>query len=114
MMIRSFISVNKEIDIDVKSGEFVINSGVEKIVRFFLEPETIDNQGLVTSSQISIKTAMPHMNDVVDAISSVMEYHGIEGYLDGNRIVIEDAEYLAEDTVDALETAVKGLNTYLK
>jgi hypothetical protein len=35
IMIRSFISVNKEIDIDVKSGEFVINSGVEKIVRFF-------------------------------------------------------------------------------
>jgi hypothetical protein len=54
------------------------------------------------------------MDDVVDTISSVMEYHGVEGYLDGNTIVIEDAEYLAEDTIDALETAVKGLNTYLK
>jgi hypothetical protein len=113
-MIRSFISVNKEIDIDVKSGEFVINSGVEKIVRLFVEPEIIDNQGSVTSGQISIKTAMPYIDDVVDTISSVMEYHGVEGYLDGNTIVIEDAEYLAEDTIDALETAVKGLNTYLK
>lgn len=113
-MARAFISVNQNIDIDVKSGQFVLNAETPEPVKFFISPEVIDQDGNETGSKISIKSAMPHIDDVVETLSPVLEYHGVKGYLAGNTIVIDDADYLADDTIEAIQTAVKGLNTYLK
>ena len=113
-MARAFISVNNNIDIDVKSGEFVLTSEKSEMVKFSISPEFINQEGEITGSKISIKSAMPHIDDVVETLSPVLDYHGVQGFLSGNTIVINDADYLADDTVEALRTAVKGLNTYLK
>lgn len=113
-MAQAFISVNQNIDIDVKSGQFVLHAEKLEPVKLSISPDVVDADGTETGSKISIKSAMPHIDDVVETLSPVLEYHGVKGYLSGNTIVIEDADYLADDTIEAIETAVKGLNTYLK
>lgn len=113
-MARAFISVNKNIDIDVKSGEFVINSTPVDQVKLTYNPSGVDDSGVTTPGSISIKTAISLIDEVSETISPILEYHGVEAYLDRNVITIDNIDYLEEDTIEALEVAVKGLNHYLK
>lgn len=113
-MVQSFISVNNNIDIDVKSGEFVINASPADQVKISFNHSGVDQGGHSTPGFISIKTAQHLINDVISVIDPILEYHGIEAETSNNSIIINDSEYLEQDTIDALELAVKGLNTYLK
>ena len=114
-MANIFISVNPSIDIDVKSGDFVVTrSEQNEAVKMLKTPSIVSADGVIQGSSISIKTAMPFVDEVAETVSSVLEYHGVEAFISGTTINIEDAEFLEEDTIEALETAVKGLNTYLK
>lgn len=114
-MAEIFISVNQSIDIDVKSGQFVINqNGNNDVVRILSTPSVVGHDGAQSGATLSIKTAQPYIQEVSEVIDSVLEYHGVDAIIDGNSIVIDDADYLADDTVEAIEIAVKGLNSYLK
>lgn len=114
-MAEIFISVSNGIDIDVKSGEFVINTNRDADkVRIVSSPSSVSSDGHEYASQILIKTAQPFMDELQDVISNVLDYHGVGARVQGSSIVIDDADYLSEDTIEALQVAVKGLNTYLK
>jgi sulfate adenylyltransferase subunit 1 (EFTu-like GTPase family) len=114
-MANVFISVSNSIDIDVKSGDFVVTKNEQnEAVKMLKTPSIVFADGAIQGSLISIKTAMPFVDEVAETVYSVLDYHGVEALMDGTTINIEDAEFLEEDTIEALETAVKGLNNYLK
>jgi hypothetical protein len=112
---EAFISVNNSIDIDVKSGDFVLTSAEQnETVKILRTPSTVSADGHSLGGTLSIKTAMPFLDEVAETVSPILEYHGVEAFMEGSTISIMDAEFLEEDTIEALETAVKGLNNHLK
>jgi hypothetical protein len=112
---QAFVSINKNMDIEVKSGQIVMTSGSEKNeVTISMTPSSIDSDGFENAGFISVKSSRALVNEVKSILDPVFEYHGIDAQVSGTSVIISDIDYLAEDTIEAIEVAVKGMNSYLK
>jgi len=111
---EAFISINQSLDIEVKSGQVVMTKPVGNEVTLSLMPSTVGTDGSQEPSQIMLKASPSMIREVKSIIDPVLDYHGIDATVSGGKITITDADYLAEDTIEAIQLAVKGMNNYLK
>jgi hypothetical protein len=111
---QAFISINQSLDIEVKSGQVVMTKPAGNEVTISMKPSTVNADGFGESSQIMLKASPSIIREVKSIIDPVLDYHGIDAIVSGGKITISDADYLADDTINAIELAVKGMNSYLK
>ncbi len=111
MNYKALISLPDGQDIEVKSGRVINNRNMSKLRQALeLLTEVVESSQKPETKQYNLVIAGEESDliEVKSLIEPVLEFYGVSAYEDSRGIVIDDADYLDEETIEAIESVVHG------
>lgn len=109
------ISTSNGPDIDLFNNQIVREKSLTpNEVSLSYSFPTIDEHGHADDGEIVITAPTKIFAETKSLLETVFDYHGITPTFSGNSIIIKDIDYLATDSLEAIETSIKAVNQNLK
>jgi len=111
MNYKALISLPDGQDVEVKSGRVISNRNMSKLRQALeLLTEVVESSQKPETKQYNLVIAgeASDLLQVKSLIEPVLEFYGVSAYEDGRGIVIDDADYLDEEAVEALESVISA------
>lgn len=111
METKIFLSTPQGNDIDVKSGRVISNKNMSKMRQALeLLTEVIESaDGQKNKVNLVISGEQQDLGKAKSLLEPVLDYYGVSILQTTKSLTIEDADYLDEDTIEAIETVCKSL-----